>query len=151
MAEAFTAMEQEFSRPNDGFAGVFLQEMVHGGVETTIGMYQDPSFGPLMMFGLGGVYVEVMKDVAFRIHPVTEYNVKEMIESIKGYPLLTGFRGSSAVDLKCLRETVLRLSQLVSDFPQLESFDVNPFIVTADNKSSRAVDARFVLKGDDST
>ena len=151
VAEAFTAMEQQFSESNDGFAGVFLQEMVHGGVETIIGMYQDPSFGPLIMFGLGGVYVEVMKDVAFRIHPVTEYNVKEMIESIKGYPLLTGFRGGAAVDLKCLQETILRLSQLVSDFPQLESFDVNPFIVTADHESSRAVDARFVLKCDDST
>jgi acetyl coenzyme A synthetase (ADP forming)-like protein len=147
VANAFRAMKGKFSKTKHKFAGVFVQEMVQSGVETIIGMYQDPSFGPLMMFGLGGVYVEVMKDVAFRIHPVTNYNVEEMINSIKGYPLLTGFRGGPTVDLKCLEETILRLSQLVSDFPQLESFDVNPFIVTANRKTSKAVDARFVLKG----
>lgn len=146
VVKAFEAMKGEFSKPKDGFAGIFMQEMVQGGVETIIGMHQDLSFGPLIMFGLGGVYVEVMKDVAFKIHPVTAYDVEEMIKSIKGYPLLTGFRGGPAVNLKCLEETILRLSQLVSDFPQLESFDVNPFIVTADRKTSKAVDARFVLK-----
>jgi len=146
VAEAFLGMKEGFRKSKDGFAGIFIQEMVQGGVETIIGMHQDPSFGPLIMFGLGGIYVEVMKDVAFRIHPVTAHSVKEMIESIKGYPLLTGFRGGPAVNLKRLEETILRLSQLVSDFPQLESFDVNPFIVTADGKTSRAVDARFVLK-----
>ncbi len=145
--KAFKAMKGKLGHAKGKFAGVFVQEMVQGGVETIIGMYQDPSFGPLMMFGLGGVYVEVMKDVAFRIHPVTTGNAEEMIRSIKGYPLLTGFRGGPAVDLKCLEETILRLSQLVSDFPQLESFDVNPFIATADRKTSKAVDARFVLKG----
>ncbi|MBU1318636.1 MAG: acetate--CoA ligase family protein [candidate division Zixibacteria bacterium] len=147
VARAFEMMEREFSKPGEEFTGVFMQEMVQGGVETIIGMHQDQTFGPLIMFGLGGVYVEVMKDVAFRINPVTPYNAEEMIKSIKGYPLLTGFRDGPAVDLKYLEETILRLSQLVSDFPQLESFDVNPFIVTTDRKTSRAVDARFVLKG----
>jgi acetyltransferase len=145
VAEAFAAMEARFKKSRKGFAGVIVQELVPEGVETILGMNLDLAFGPLMMFGLGGVYVEVMKDVSFRIHPVTAYDVKEMIKSIRGYPLLTGFRGAQAVCLSCLEESLLRLSQLVSDFPQLESLDVNPFIVTADEKTSKAVDARFML------
>jgi acyl-CoA synthetase (NDP forming) len=88
----------------------------------------------------------LMKEVSFKIHPVSVLDAEDTIESIKGYPLLTGFRGAASVDRECLRETILRLSQLVSDFPQLESFDLNPFIVTADRKTSKAVDARFGLK-----
>ncbi len=145
VVDAFKEMKQKFGGPGNTFAGVIVQELVKGGVETIIGMNQDPSFGPLMMFGLGGVYVEVMKDVAFKIHPVTDFDAEEMIKSINGYPLLTGFRGAPAVDLKVLEETILRLSQLVADFPYLESFDVNPFIVTRDRQASRAVDARFVV------
>jgi acetyltransferase len=86
--------------------------------------------------------------VAFKIHPLTDYDAEEMIKSVKGYPLLTGFRGSPAVDLKILEKTLLRLSQLVSDFPMFESFDVNPFIVSEKAGKSKAVDARFVLKID---
>ncbi len=147
--EAFRAMKKRFGGPGRDFAGVTIQELIKGGRETIIGMSQDPSFGPLMMFGLGGIYVEVMKDVAFKIHPVTDYDAEEMIKSIKSYPLLIGFRGAPAVDLKVLEETILRLSQLVNDFPQLESFDVNPFIVTPKAETSKAVDARFVLKKND--
>lgn len=146
VTDAFKVMKKKFGRPERGFTGVILQEMVKDGVETIMGMNQDPSFGPLMMFGLGGIYVEVMKDVAFKIHPITDYDAEEMIKSINGYPLLTGFRGFSAVDIKALEETILRLSQLVSDFPIFESFDVNPFIATAKAEKSKAVDARFVLK-----
>jgi len=143
--KAFEAMKKKFGKA-EGPGGVIVQELISGGVETIIGMFHDPSFGPLLMFGLGGVYVEVMKDVAFKIHPVTSYGAQEMIESIKGYPLLNGFRGAPAVDFKCLQETVQRLSQVVTDFPQLESFDVNPFIAAAKRENSKAVDARFMLK-----
>jgi len=144
--DALEVMKSKFGRSKRGFAGVVLQEMVKGGVETIIGMNYDPSFGPLMMFGLGGIYVEVMKDVAFKVHPLTDFDAKEMIQSIKGYPLLTGFRGTAPVNLKVLEKTLLRISQLFSDFPIFESFDVNPFIVTTKGEKSRAVDARFVLK-----
>ena len=139
-------MKKRFIRPKKKFTGVILQEMVKSGVETIIGMHHDPSFGPLMMFGLGGIYVEIMKDVAFKIHPLTDYDAEEMIKSVKGYPMLTGFRGSPAVDLKVLGETLLRLSLLVSDFPIFDSFDVNPFIATEKTGKSKAVDARFILK-----
>jgi acetyl coenzyme A synthetase (ADP forming)-like protein len=146
LVEAFKQMKTEFGGKQKKFTGVTAQKMVKGGVETIMGMHDDPSFGPLIMFGLGGVYVEVMRDVAFRINPITDYDAEEMIKSVKGYPMLTGFRGSPAVDIKILENTLLRLSQLVSDFPIFESFDVNPFIVTDKAKDSKAVDARFILR-----
>jgi acetyltransferase len=145
LENAFREMKQKFSGRKKKFSGVILQEMVKGGIETIIGMHHDFTFGPLMMFGLGGIYVEVMKDVSFKVHPLTDYDAEEMIRSVKGYPLLTGFRGYPAVDIVNLQETILRLSQLVADFPTLKSFDVNPFIVTAEEKKSKAVDARFVI------
>ncbi len=144
--ESFSSMKKRFSADEKKFAGVIIQDMIHGGVETIMGMHHDPTFGPLMMFGLGGIYVEVMKDVSFKIQPLTDYDAEEMIKAIKGYPLLTGFRGSQPVDLKTLEETLLRLSQLSADFPIIDSFDVNPFIAADKSRQSRAVDARFVLK-----
>jgi acetyl coenzyme A synthetase (ADP forming)-like protein len=125
---------------------VALQQMISGAVETVIGMTTDPSFGPLMMFGLGGIYVEVMKDVAFGINPLTDQDAKRMIKSIRSYPLLTGFRGAPPVDLDYIEETLLRLCQLVRDFPCFYEIDVNPFIVSPDRKNCMAVDARFIVK-----
>lgn len=125
---------------------VEIQEMVTGGVETVLGMSTDPSFGPLIMFGLGGIYVEILKDVAFRINPLNDANVDEMVKGLKSYPLLTGFRGSEAVDLPTLKEALLRLSQLVSDFDQFSEIDINPFISHPQKGNSKAVDARFIIK-----
>lgn len=144
--DAFRQMQNRFSAPDHPFASVLLQEMAPQGVETIIGMNQDPSVGALMMFGLGGVMVELMKDVAFKVNPLSEMEAAEMIRSVKGYKLLCGFRGAPQADLKILEETLLRLSQLAADFPEMESFDVNPFIVTPSGGVSMAVDARFVLK-----
>lgn len=142
---AFSEMKRKFTI-EDIFAGVMLQEMVHGGVETIIGMSQDPSVGTLMMFGLGGINVELMKDVAFKVYPLVESDASEMVRAVKGHKLLIGFRGSVPVNIKALEETILRLSQLAGDFTEFESFDVNPFIVMPDGRISMAVDARFVLK-----
>lgn len=125
---------------------VSLQQMVTGGIETVLGMTTDPTFGPLIMFGLGGIYVEVMKDVAFRINPVSDAGAKELIASIKSYPLLTGFRGSQPVDLEMLQNSILRLSQLVKDFECFAEVDINPLIVSSDKTLCKAVDARFILK-----
>ncbi|HWR83239.1 MAG TPA: acetate--CoA ligase family protein, partial [Candidatus Deferrimicrobium sp.] len=125
---------------------VALQEMVSNGVETVMGMSTDPSFGPLIMFGLGGIYVEVMKDVSFRINPLTDEGAREMIRSLRSYPLLTGFRGAPPVDLETLAETLLRLSQLVKDFDCFSEIDVNPFIASASKTNCKAVDARFIVK-----
>jgi acyl-CoA synthetase (NDP forming) len=143
---SFREMKARLVAAGSKFSGVMLQEMIQGGVETIIGMNHDLAVGPLIMFGLGGVSVEVMKDVAFKVHPLTDLEADEMIKSVKGYKLLTGFRGASPVDLEALKETLLRLSQLVSDFPQFSSFDVNPFFATPFAETSMAVDARFILK-----
>jgi acetyl coenzyme A synthetase (ADP forming)-like protein len=125
---------------------VFIQEMVSGGIETVLGMITDPSFGPLIMFGLGGIYVEILKDVAFRINPLNDKNIEEMIQSLKSYPLLTGFRGAEPVDMTILKESLQRLSQLVGDFDTIAEIDINPFIACSQKGKSKAVDARFIIK-----
>jgi acetyltransferase len=133
-------------RAEDPDLKVEVQRMVKGGREVILGMTRDPQFGPLLMFGLGGVYVEIMRDVSVRIHPVTDEGARTMIERIKGYPLLAGSRGDKPVALDLLREIVLRLSQLVGDFrDDLAELDVNPFIVTDRRDDSYVVDARIRL------
>ena len=144
--EAFNDLKKRAAKINHGENfSVVLQQMISGAVETVLGMTTDPSFGPLLMFGLGGVFVEVMKDVSFRIAPVTDQGAKEMIRSLKSYPLLTGFRGAAPVDLAVIEEAILRLSKLVHDFPCFSEIDINPFIVSADKAKCKAVDARFIL------
>ena len=125
--------------------GILIQEMVRSGKETIIGAKRDPLFGPLLMFGLGGIYVEVLKDVTFRIAPVTEKDSTEMIESIKSIKLLKGARGEKPSDLKALAENLQRLSQLVTDFPEIEEFDMNPLLVFEEGVGTRAVDVRIGL------
>ncbi|MBD3403212.1 CoA-binding protein [candidate division GN15 bacterium] len=130
---------------------VAVQQMIAGGVETVIGMTTDPQFGPLMMFGLGGIYVEIMKDVAFRITPLTDQGAREMIRSIRSYPLLTGFRGAPPVDLGIIEETLCRVSQLVKDFDNFLEIDINPFIASPEADRCKAVDARFILRNGPAT
>ena len=124
---------------------VLVQKMVRGGREVILGSFQDRQFGTLLMFGLGGIFVEAMKDVAFRIHPITDLDAREMITSIRGFPLLKGFRGEKGVNLKLLEEMLLRLSQLLSDFPEIAQIDINPFIAGSGRDDSFAVDARISL------
>ncbi|MGD0765106.1 MAG: GNAT family N-acetyltransferase, partial [Dehalococcoidia bacterium] len=126
--DAFRLMEERLSAigKRDEMDGVIVQEMVEGGIEAIIGVTQDPSFGPLIMFGLGGVQVELLKDVAFRIHPLTDLDAKDMIRSIKGYPLLDGWRGAPPGDIPALEEVLLRVSALVEDLPEVAEMDLNP-------------------------
>ena len=126
---------------------VQVQKMIRGGREVILGMTRDPQFGPVLMFGLGGVFVEVMKDVSVRLQPISDENARAMIERIKGYPLLSGARGDEAVDLEFLRECLLRLSQMVGDLEDdLAELDINPLIVTGSAASSFVVDARIALR-----
>ncbi|MDX1660346.1 MAG: acetate--CoA ligase family protein [Gemmatimonadota bacterium] len=122
-----------------------VQPMVTGGRETVIGMTTDDLFGPLVMFGLGGVHVEVLRDVAFRIAPVGDTDAEEMIRSIRGYPLLAGVRGEEAVDFDVLRETIQRVSQLVLDHPRIAELDLNPFLAFSEADRCVAVDGRIAL------
>ncbi|MFQ6617642.1 MAG: acetate--CoA ligase alpha subunit [Fidelibacterota bacterium] len=125
--------------------GITVQQMISGELETIIGMQQDPKFGPIVMFGLGGIYVEVLKDVSFRITPITDVDAREMLQSIKSYPLLTGMRGKKPVKLKSLIEAIQRVSQLVTDFFEIKEMDINPLIVEKDGSTCKAVDARIIV------
>ncbi|MCD6452119.1 MAG: acetate--CoA ligase family protein [Acidobacteria bacterium] len=142
----FTLKERAAKVAGAQFLGVVVQEMVSGGKETIIGVSSDPMVGHLMMFGLGGIYVEVMKDVSFKLHPISEFDAEEMIRRIKGYPLLEGVRGGMRADIEALKEALLRVSQLVSDFPEIAEVDLNPFLVLPEGKGARAVDVRISLK-----
>jgi acetate---CoA ligase (ADP-forming) len=126
--------------------GVVVQQLVEGGVEAIVGLTQDPSFGPLVMFGIGGVQVELMRDVAFRIHPLTDVDARDMVRSIKGYPLLTGWRGSPPADVDALEQLLLRVSTMVEDIPEIAEMDLNPVKVLPPGQGCCVVDARILLR-----
>jgi acetyltransferase len=123
--------------------GVSLQKMAAPGLELVIGMTKDPQFGPMLMFGLGGTAVEILKDVAFRIVPLAKEDARDMIRQIKGYPLLEGYRGQPGVDLEYLEELLMRLSGFIAENPEIKEMDINPLI--AYKKGAVAVDARIIL------
>jgi acetyltransferase len=125
--------------------GFLIQEYVHGGREVIVGMTHDPKFGPLVMFGLGGIYVETVKDVVFRVPPLTDLEAEEMIRQIRGFSLLRGVRGEAPIDFKALAEILLRFSQLAEDLPEIEEIEINPLMVFPQAVEFRAVDARVRL------
>jgi len=130
--------------PDVPLEGFLLQRMISGGREVILGGKRDPSFGPVVMFGLGGVYVEVFDDVAFRVAPLTREDAEEMIAEVRGSRLLRGIRGEKPSDVEAVADCLLRLSQLLQDFPAVAEVDINPLIVL--EKGAKAVDARMVLK-----
>ncbi len=125
--------------------GFLVQEFVTGGTEVILGMTRDKVYGPCLVFGLGGIYVEYLKDVAFGLPPLTDRDAMRMIESIRTYPLLTGVRGEPARDVNAVRDAILRLAQLVSDSDLIQEIDLNPVMVLPVGKGYRAVDARIAL------
>ncbi len=130
-----------------GIAGarVVIQPMVKGGVEMVLGMVRDPKFGPMVMCGLGGVFVEIVKDITFKLPPLSRDDAREMISLLKGQKLLAGYRGAPPVDVEPLVDALVRVSQLVTDAPHIRELDINPFVLCPDSRSSRAIDARIVL------
>jgi acetyl coenzyme A synthetase (ADP forming)-like protein len=126
--------------------GALVQPMLHGGVECLVGVVTDPIFGPLIAFGLGGVMTEVIGDVAFRLHPLTDRDADELMGSVKASRLLHGYRGSPPADIPALREVLLRISQLVEDVPEVNELDINPLIVREEGAGVVALDARLRLK-----
>jgi len=132
--------------PDAAINGILVQEMITNSRETILGAKQDKLFGPLLMFGLGGIYVEILKDVNFRLAPISESEAKVMVESIKTIGLLKGARGEKPSDLSSIVDCLLRLSQLVIDFPEIEEFDINPLLVLEEGKGSRVADVRIGIK-----
>ncbi len=130
----------------EGLEGVIIQEMVKGNREMVCGIATDPQYGPMMMFGLGGVFIEVMKDVTFRIAPLTDIDAKEMIKSVKAYKLLEGARGTKPAQMDQIEETLLRLSQLVNDFKFIDELDINPLLISEKTGEGIAVDGRIKVR-----
>src|SRR3990172_457065 len=126
-------------------AGVSVQEMVTGGRELILGMSRDPQFGPLLMFGLGGIYVEVLKDVSFRVAPISRRDAGEMVREIRAWPLLAAYRGSEPADEEAIVEALLRVSRLSCDFPEIQELDINPLLVLPKGKGIRAIDCRMTI------
>ena len=131
--------------PDAEIWGVLVQEMVTGGKEVIIGVNRDPQFGPLLMFGLGGIYVEVLKDVTFRIPPISAEEARKMVSEIKAYALLRGVRGQKPSDVDGIVDCILRIAQLVTDFPEIVEMDINPLLVKEAGAGAISVDMRFVL------
>lgn len=132
--------------PDAKVDGVSVQRAVKTGVEIIIGSSKDAQFGPFVMFGLGGVFVEVLKDVTFRIVPLELRDAKEMIQEIKGYPLLEGYRGSAPSDINAIEESIIKLSNFLNENDDIKELDLNPIFVY--EKGLTAVDARVILEED---
>ncbi len=132
--------------PDATIWGCQVQQMVKGGKEVIIGMNRDPQFGPLLMFGLGGVYVEALKDVTFRVAPIDRREGKEMLSEIRAYNLLRGVRGEKPSDLEAIADTLVRVSQLVTDFPNIVELDINPLLVFPAGQGVLGLDMRLALK-----
>ena len=149
--EACAAIEERLQGAGrlDELDGFLVQQMAPPGVELMIGVAPDPLFGPLVALGLGGIHVEVLRDVVFRITPLTDRDAGEMVRGIKGYRLLTGFRGAPPADLEALEETLLRVSRMVEEFPQIAELDLNPVRALEPGQGCVALDARVRVQGPD--
>jgi len=147
VADAFELMMVRVGRkaPEAFLEGVYLERMVAKGREVILGMTRDKQFGPMLMFGLGGVFVDIMQDVTFYLAPITSAEAMGMLMGTRSYRLLEGFRGEEAVDITVIAEALQRISQLVTDFPQIKELDINPFMVRESGEESVVVDARILL------
>ena len=132
-------------KPNAKIMGVTIQEYLPPAREIIVGALQDPSFGATVMFGLGGVWVEVLKDISFRLAPLSAEDAMEMIKEIKGYPVLAGLRGTPPADTEAIANLIQKVGQLAYEFPEISELDINPIFVFDAGKGVIAVDARIVL------
>jgi acyl-CoA synthetase (NDP forming) len=131
--------------PEARITGVLVQAMARG-QEVILGLKRDSQFGAAIMFGLGGIYTEVLKDVSFRVAPITRQDAIDMIHEIRSFPLLSGARGSKAADIDVIASYLMQLSQLAIDFPEIVELDINPLVVSEPGQGTVAVDCRIVLE-----
>jgi acetyl-CoA synthetase (ADP-forming) len=130
--------------PKAKILGITVQEMAPESTEVIVGAIKDPQFGQTLMFGLGGIFVEILKDVTFRIAPVSEQEAQEMITEVKAYPLLQGYRGTPPADTDAIKKILLATSKLVMEHPEIKELDLNPVMVY--EKGAKTVDARIILE-----
>lgn len=131
-------------KPDAKIVGVLVQEMAPSSTEIIVGSTKDPQFGPALMFGLGGIFVEVLKDVTFRIAPITESDAREMITEVKAYPILKGYRGQPPADVDAIVNILMNTSRLVMDHEEIKELDFNPIMVY--EKGAKTVDARIIIE-----
>jgi acetyltransferase len=145
--DAFETMMASIKKaqPEAKILGINVQKMAPAGRETIIGLKRDQAFGPVIMFGLGGTFVEIFKDVSFRAAPLDAYAVSTMVREIRSFPILDGARGGKKCDVAKIEECILRLAQLALDFPQIKELDMNPVIVGEEGKGAFVADARVML------
>lgn len=141
-SEIKSSIKQKF--PEARIQGITVQKMARPGIEVIIGMSKDAQFGPVLMFGLGGILVEILKDVSFRLVPVTRKDAEEMIKEIKGYPLLKGYRGQEPADIPALEQLIVKVSDFIEQHPEIKELDLNPVFAYKDGVI--AVDARIILE-----
>ena len=147
VADAFDLMMLRINKhaPKAIIGGIYVEKMAEKGLEVIIGMTRDPQFGPMLMFGLGGIFVEVMKDVTFHLAPITETEAVQMLQSTRSYELLQGKRGLKEVDIHAIAVALQRISQLTTDFPQILDLEINPLIVGEIGNEPVVVDARMTF------
>ncbi len=147
VARAFLEITSSVRRtsPAACIVGVSVQEMVGEGRELIFGMNRDPQFGPLLLFGLGGIHVEVLRDVSFRVAPVSRREAAGMIRQIRAYPLLAGFRGGEPADEEAIVEGILRVSRLSLECPEIVELDINPVMVLPKGRGLTAIDCRMSI------
>jgi len=143
--QAFADIQERLGRAEklDAMDGVLVQPMIPAGVELMVGVTQDPLFGPLIGFGLGGIHVEILKDVCFRVTPITDRDATELVRTIKGYRLLEGYRGHPPADISAIEELLLRVSRLVEEVPEISELDLNPVFALPPGQGCLIVDARI--------
>ena len=146
--QAFAGIQSRLAREGkrDAMDGVIVQAMIPSGVELMVGVTEDPSFGPLVAFGLGGIHVEILRDVCFRVTPLTDRDAREMVRSIRGYRLLQGYRGHPPADIAAIEELLLRVSRLVEEIPEICELDLNPVFALPPGQGCLIADARIRLK-----
>lgn len=147
VADAFELMMLRIKKhaPEAHIEGIYVEKMAESGMEVILGMTRDPQFGPMLMFGLGGIFVEMMKDVAFHLAPITEEEAVQMLKATRSYELLKGKRGIKEVDINAIAVCLQRISQLATDFPQINEIDINPLIVGELGNEPVVADARMTF------
>jgi acyl-CoA synthetase (NDP forming) len=131
--------------PESDIKGILVTKMIPGGSEVIIGIKRDENFGPVIMYGLGGIFVEIFEDVSFRIAPVTDNEIEKMVMETRSSKLLTGARGSTPKDLECLFGCLKKISQFAIDFPQIKELDINPLILQDKKKGCFIADAKIMI------
>ena len=147
VVEAYTRIVENVKRraPEARVYGILVQQMVPEGVEVIVGATRDPVFGPVVMFGLGGIFVEVLKDVSFRVVPLTEEDADEMIKEVKGYAVLKGVRGQPPRDIAALKKIVLGVAKLMEELEEVRELDLNPVMSYPEGQGAAIADARVIV------